>query len=317
MSNQFSVPILFIVFNRQDTAQKVFEKIKEIKPSKLFVAGDGPRSDKVGEAEKCQETRKIIEQIDWECEVKTLFQEQNLGCKIAVSTAISWFFENVEEGIILEDDCVPDLSFFNYCKNLLEKYRLDNRVMMITGSNFQQGNTYGDGSYYFSRFAHIWGWASWRRAWQLYDVNLNNLETFINYNKIDEVIINYPQLKSKWINDLKKTKQGLINTWDYQWSYTLFSNFALSITPNVNLVSNIGFGHVDATFTTNLDPLLADLKTQPLDKIIHPSFVLPSKEADDFIAKTIYFCESPEKKTTKNKLKRLSQNLKRIFKKLL
>jgi hypothetical protein len=306
-------PILFIIFNRFDTTKKVFERIKEAKPKQLFIAGDGPRIDKIDDPEKCQATRKIIEQIDWDCEVKTLFREKNLGCKIAVSSAISWFFDNVEEGIILEDDCLPHPTFFKFCENLLEKYRYDQRVMMITGSNFQKENKYGDGSYYFSRFAHIWGWASWRRAWQFYDVDLKNLDQFISQNKIDEVVINYPQLKSKWLNDLKKTKSGFINTWDYQWSYAIFSNFGLSVTPNVNLISNIGFGHQDATFTTGSDPNVENLPTFPIGDITHPSFTMPSKEADDYIANNIYFYKNISM-IKKNRLKRLKKNLLRILK---
>jgi len=313
MKNHFNIPILFIIFNRLDTTKKVFERIKEAKPKQLFLAGDGPRVGKIDDYEKCLATRKIIEQIDWDCEVKTLFREKNLGCKIAVNSAISWFFDNVEEGIILEDDCLPHPTFFNFCKDLLEKYRYDQRVMMITGSNFQKGIKYGDGSYYFSRFAHIWGWASWRRAWQFYDVDLKNLDQFISQNKIDEVAINYPQLKSKWLNDLAKTKSGLINTWDYQWSYAIFSNFGLSVTPNVNLISNIGFGHQDATFTTGSDPNVENLPTFPIGDITHPSFIMPSREADDYIAKNIYFCENISK-IKKNRLKRLKKNLLRILK---
>ena len=158
---EFNVPILLIVFNRLNTTQKVFEKIKEVKPKKFFIAADGPRKNKEGEKEKTGEVRKfILENIDWDCEVKTLFRDENLGCGKSVSGAITWFFENVEEGIIFEDDTVPDKSLFNFCEAMLNKYRLENEIKIIGGVNFQDGIKRGDASYYFTRICHIWGWAT-------------------------------------------------------------------------------------------------------------------------------------------------------------
>ena len=160
-----STPVLFLIFNRPELTEKVFQKIQDAQPKYLFVAADGPRDNKYGEKDLCEKTRAVVlENITWECEVKTLFRTENLGCRTAVSSAINWFFENVEEGIILEDDTVPDNSFFSYCQALLEKYRNHEQIMMITGDNFQDGIKRGNGSYYFSRYVHIWGWASWRRA---------------------------------------------------------------------------------------------------------------------------------------------------------
>ena len=153
----FNVPILFIIFNRPETAERVFSEIKNIKPKELFVAADGPRLNVYGETEKCEKVREIIKQIDWECEVKTLFRENNLGCKVAVSSAINWFFENVEEGIILEDDCLPDASFFYFCQSLLEKYRSNDEIAMISGNHFGTDRI-GSFDYYFTRIPHIWGW---------------------------------------------------------------------------------------------------------------------------------------------------------------
>ena len=171
---RFDVPILFLVYNRPDTTATVFEEIRKQKPKQLFVAADGPRTDMPGDAEKCKNTRELVMNgIDWECETKTLFRDNNLGCGLAVSNAITWFFKNVEEGIILEDGTLPDQSFFTYCKVLLEKYRYDDKLKMISGNNFQQGKWRGDGSYYFSAYSHIWGWASWRRTWKEYDLKTN------------------------------------------------------------------------------------------------------------------------------------------------
>ncbi|EKE21540.1 MAG: Protein containing nucleotide-diphospho-sugar transferase protein, partial [uncultured bacterium] len=163
----FIKPILFIIFNRPDTTLSVFEAIRQIKPARLYVAADGPRSERSGEDVVCAETRRIAMGVDWPCELKTRFLDKNVGCHTAVPAAVSWFFENEEEGIILEDDCSPDLSFFTFCETLLERYRDDEEVMMISGDNFQPSEfkTRNDSSYYFSGIANIWGWATWRRAW--------------------------------------------------------------------------------------------------------------------------------------------------------
>jgi len=179
---QFSTPILFIVFNRLDTAQKVFESIKLIRPKYLFVAADGPRVDVAGEKQKCEDTRAIIKQIDWDCDIKTLFREKNIGIKNAVSSAITWFFNNIEEGIILEHDCLPNDSFFIYCEEILNKYKKNEQVMHVSG-NFFQPTPVGKNDYYFSRIPHIWGWATWKRAWVKYNLEMNGYSEFIQNKK--------------------------------------------------------------------------------------------------------------------------------------
>lgn len=239
MPSNFETPILFLIFNRPDTTQEVFNQIKLIKPKYLFVAADGARENKKGEIEKCVETRDIIKQIDWDCEVKTLFREVNLGCGLAVSSAITWFFKQVEYGIILEDDCMPCESFFLYCEELLIKYKDDSQVMMVGGTNFQNGNKIGDESYYFSRYPEVWGWASWSRAWKYYDYDLNELEDFSK--KQLKNIFNDNHEREYWRNILTKVKKGEINTWDYQWYYSIWNNNGITITSNSNLVINLGF----------------------------------------------------------------------------
>ena len=171
---KLKTPILFLIFNRLDTTEKVFEKIREQQPKYLYIAADGPRSDVPEDQEKCRKTRAIIDRIDWDCELKTLFREENLGCRNNAVQAITWFFDNVEEGIILEDDCLPDPTFFRYCEDLLSYYRYDMRVMHIAGSNLQQGFKSDNASYYFSHIPWVWGWASWKRAWKYYDVNISS-----------------------------------------------------------------------------------------------------------------------------------------------
>lgn len=278
-------PILFLIFNRPEETARVFEAVKQIQPKFLYVAADGARPDKPGEAELCEQTRKIIENVDWDCDVKTLFRDKNLGCKKAVSEGITWFFENVEEGIILEDDCLPSKSFFSYCEELLEKYRHDSRIMHISGEN-PIDKELCSRSYYFSKIPHIWGWASWRRAWKQYDVEFQGFETFIKFNMIQN-IFETKEAQEYWNKIFTRVKEGKINTWDYQWTYALFVNNALSINPTKNLVSNIGFGSTDATHTSE-NAKCAEREIFEIGELNHPQFVCPSRQAIDLILKERY-----------------------------
>jgi len=282
-------PILFLIFNRPDTTKGVFEAIRKAKPPKLFVAADGPRPDKPSEWEKCQKVREIATAVDWDCEVKTLFRDSNLGCKVGVSRAIDWFFQHVEEGIILEDDCLPDQSFFSFCQELLEYYRNDTRIMHISGNNFQSGQTRGCGSYYFSKYAHIWGWATWRRAWLFYDLAIKTLPKFIQQRGIESVFQN-AKVQKYWFNNLLAVFNGKKDTWDYQWNYSIWSQNGLCILPNANLVTNIGFG-AGATHTKdeNLPQLHVSIEKMrfPLN---HPFFVIRDEFADSYTDKHI-FCK--------------------------
>jgi len=236
-------PILFLVYNRPKYTLKVFETIRRAKPERLFISADGPRMDKIQDIELCQDTKRIIEKVDWPCEVKTLFRDKNLGCKLGISGGINWFFEHVKEGIILEDDCLPNDSFFLFCNKLLEKYRYENKVMMISGSN---PATYMaiDSDYLFSRFYHIWGWATWRRAWKKFDINLSEWPKLKKDNFLDKV---YPhnlknKLFTKKMFDQVFEKES--STWDIQWAYSCLINKAFAILPKHNLISNIGLiGH--------------------------------------------------------------------------
>ena len=281
LKENFNTPILFLIFNRPDVTQKVFDVIRKVKPKKIFIAADGPRLNKKGEYNKCLETRKIVDQIDWACEVKTLFRDKNLGCKVAVSSAITWFFDNVSEGIILEDDCLPNESFFRYCEYLLNKYRNDEKVFMISGDNFLPESLKIKESYYFTNFPHIWGWASWKRAWSKYDMGMNKLDDFIKNNKI-EYFIDNKHTRNYFLERFKDVKLNLINTWDYQWVYTIWNNNGLSIAPNYNLVSNIGFGN-ESTNTSNENCIFSKTKTQELQfPIIDNTSVGVYKEGDNY-----------------------------------
>jgi len=276
-----SSPILLIVFNRPSHARAVFEKVRQTRPARLYVAVDGPRKHRPEDAALVQETIGIYDNIDWPCEVRRLIRKENLGCKMAVSSAISWFFENEERGIILEDDCLPDASFFPYCDHLLEKYQDTDSIMHINGVNFQDGNWRGSGTYYFSKICHVWGWASWRRAWQKYDINMSGLEEFFS-QKLYLSVLNYKDSLQYWQPSFLRTKEGLIDTWDYQWVFSVWKNNGMSITPNVNLISNIGFDEM-ATHTQKHDPRVSKKPLTALKgEIKDPLLMIPDYDGDQY-----------------------------------
>ncbi|MET3112749.1 hypothetical protein AAKU52_000467 [Pedobacter sp. CG_S7] len=275
---QAKSPLLFLIFNRPDTTLQVFNQIKVVKPPKLYIAADGPRSDKTEEQALCEKTRSIINDIDWDCEVKTLFRKNNLGCKEAISTAIDWFFEVEQEGVILEDDCLPSIDFFRYCDVLLEKYRFDTRIRHISGCNLQLGKQWGNASYYFTNQSHVWGWATWKRVWKDYDKTLSEFSQE-EANACLDNIFDDTFLAEEWQRIFKETKAGIIDTWDYQLTLINYFNNSLSINPNVNLISNIGF-RADGTHTTNKNSPYANLALENLGELRHPKFFVPEKTAD-------------------------------------
>ena len=276
-------PVLMLVFNRPEQTREVFEMVRKAKPPRLYIGADGPRPGK-GEDDRVAAVRAIFEEVDWECEVKTLYQEANLGCAKAPPAAISWFFEHEEAGIILEDDCLPSLSFFWYCQDLLEKYKDDQRVFQISGSNLQDGwKRDPDYSYYFSTIGVIWGWATWRRAWKYYDWHVTLFEELKTKGYLDPWLWN--QSSTGYIMDfLKNTfKQGQdIDTWDYQWFFTTYVQSGLCVIPNVNLIQNLGINQTDATHTTNLDTRHEDRAFYEMEfPMNHPLFVIKDDVSDE------------------------------------
>lgn len=233
----FEVPILFMIFNRPESEKKVFEQIRKMRPKYLYVAADGPRNNRKDDIENCKLAKDIIDKgVDWDCKVKKLYRKNNFGCKLAVSSAIDWFFENVEEGIILEDDCLPNLSFFKYCEVLLNKYRNEERVMHITGGCYIEEKIKKENynkSYYFSKNVHVWGWATWRRAWKNYDISMKKWNKNQESKYLSNMFEDY-YYKNVWKNIDK------INTWDYQWLNSVVVNNGLAIISSVNLIKNIG-----------------------------------------------------------------------------
>lgn len=249
--NTLNTPVLFLVFNRPDTTQQVFNQIKLAQPKQLFIAADGPRLERTGEVQKCEQVKQIVSQITWDCEVKTLFRIQNLGCGKAVSSAINWFFAHVDEGIILEDDCLPNLDFFNYCQEMLLKYRDNDTIMHISGCNLIKTECIKDkSSYYFSNYCFIWGWATWKKAWKHYDFNLN-FDINVYEKSINEKFKNKFERKY-WKGILQRSKNKLIDTWDYQWVFAVWLNKGISANTKINFIQNIGFG-IDATHTLDVN----------------------------------------------------------------
>jgi hypothetical protein len=283
--NTFDTPILFLVFNRPETTLLVFEKIKMIKPSSLFIAADGPRDFLPDEIHRCNEVKEIIGQIDWPCEIKTLFREKNLGCKIAVSSAITWFFDQVDYGIILEDDCLPDLTFFEYCSQLLLKYENDNEVMLIGGNNFHKNGIDISSSYYFTNYPHIWGWATWKRAWVNYNLDISDYREVLDENYYDSFFQSKSE-KKIWLGIFEKVAKGKINTWDYQWVYAIWKRRGKSITPSINLIKNIGLDG-DSTHLFIKDSFRDELKLSKMNfPLNHPTMEI-NKKADSQTYKNV------------------------------
>lgn len=271
-------PILLLIFNRPDKGARVFERIRQVQPARLYIAADAPRPDHTQDTLLCQQARAIIHQVDWDCEVHTRLLDEHRGCRIAVSDAITWFFDNEAEGIILEDDCLPAISFFYFCDTLLSIYRNNERIHTITGTNLQNGKQWGDASYYCSHYTNVWGWASWRRVWKTYDRDLRQYNV-AHVPALLQTMYNDRLLTEDWTLNFQRLQAGAIDTWDHQLNFLTFFEQALCITPNVNLISNIGFGQ-QATHTHKADSHHADLPLGEITTIIHPDHLIPEPAAD-------------------------------------
>ena len=281
-------PILFLVFNRPDTTRRVFEAIRTARPPRLYVAADGARVARAGEAERCEEVRRIAMAVDWPCELVTLLRPTNLGCKRAVSTAINWFFEHEAEGIILEDDCLPDPSFFPYVDDLLERYRSDERVMWISGDNFISSHWKPSTSYYFSHYPHIWGWATWRRAWEHYDVDMRQWNAGNKDGFLQSRLPSLRRAREQWRKNFDQVSSGGIDTWDYQWTYACWKAAGIGCLPDVNLISNIGFGS-GATHTLSAESKHANLAVVPIAQPLrHPPVACANAAADRWTSEHVF-----------------------------
>ncbi len=307
-------PVILLIFNRPATTARVFEAIRNARPPQLLVVADGPRPDRAGEADRVREARQIVSQVDWECEVLTNYSDVNLGCRRRVSSGLNWAFGLVEEAIILEDDCVPHPTFFRFCEELLEKYRDDQRIMHISGDRFPFVPADQSGaSYYFSRYAHVWGWATWRRAWQHYDASAD-----IWRSARDRAVFvrgfERPEERSFWLRTWSAVFAGGIDSWDYQWAFTCIMQHGLAIMPGVNLVSNIGFG-ADATHLGQQDPLAASLPTEEMRfPLKHPRVMMRNVEADRLIGRFFFYDRSLLQRAV-NRLERLRARWRRAWSK--
>ena len=274
---QLKTPVAFLIFNRPDTTEKVFDAIRQARPPKLLVVADGPRADRPDEVKKCIATRSIFESVDWRCVVLTNYSEVNLGCKRRVSSGLDWVFTIVEEAIILEDDCLPHPTFFRFCEELLKKYRGDERVMMISGTNYLLDKLEIEESYIFSRYFAIWGWASWRRAWAKYDITMSNWEILRVQAQLNSL---YPQkYMRRYISSaFDAAYKNKIDTWDTQWFYTCLFNNGLCIVPKVNLISNIGLNGTHTTGNTSNNFL--PVYYLELEKLKHPGLIFANNLYD-------------------------------------
>ena len=255
--------VLLITYKRLDTVKQVFQAIREAKPPRLYISSNIGKDHE--ETKRVMDVRKFLEEhIDWKCEVKKLYREKHLSAKYSISGAIDWFFANEEMGIILEDDCLPDQSFFWFCEELLERYKTNMKIGHISGDNFQKGIKRGDADYFFSIYNHVWGWASWADRWKTYDVELSNT----NGIKFIESTIQDKKTRKYWISIFNRMKNNEIDTWDYQWTFAMWNNDQLAILPNINLIKNIGFGE-DATHTTG-ESQFSNLKAHEITLQNHP-----------------------------------------------
>lgn len=246
---QMKTAVAMIIFNRPDTTKEVFEEVRKAKPPRFYIISDAPREGREEEQKKVAETRGYIEShVDWECEVIKNYAEANMGCKKRVASGITWLFEHEEAAIILEDDCVPKQEFFRYAQEMLEKYKDDESVYMVSGTNNLPDYKI-KGDYAFSHFACIWGWASWRRAWSKhYDINMAKWPEVRAEKKLKAMFSNPLQYKL-FERDADKIHAGLVDTWDLQWLFIMLLNDGVGITPKGNLIHNIGCGREDATHT--------------------------------------------------------------------
>jgi hypothetical protein len=271
-------PVIFQIFNRPAQTARVFSAIRSAQPAKLLIVADGPRADVRGEAEFCAKTRAVVEDIDWPCQVLRNYSDSNLGCGKRAASGFDWAFGEVEDAIILEDDCLPDPTFFRFCTELLTRYRSDERIMMISGNNFQPEQSHPEDSYYFSQFPHNWGWATWRRAWRHYDFKMAGWSKDRRSAWLKSIARN-DYLQDVWRSKFDETAKGQIDTWDYQWMYAMFTRHGLSIVPNVNLVTNIGFGQ-GATHTSAADGRHVVASQPIVFPLSHPAVIAPDDRAD-------------------------------------
>lgn len=273
--------IAYIVFNRPLLTAKTFEVLRAQRPSQLFIIADGPRAGHPTDADRCAAVRDIVANVDWPCEVHRKYADSNLGLKNNVSLGLDWVFSQIERVIVLEDDCIAHPDFFRFCDTLLDRYATDERISVITGNNFQNGHQRGEASYYFSKYNHCWGWATWRRAWQHYQ---GELPFWPEWSQSDDWRNKTPDCVERryWSKIFERLRSGQIDSWAYPWTASVWYHGGLTVTPNVNLVSNIGFGQ-DSTHTASVDSPLAEIATHAIGELRHPMAIVQDATADRYV----------------------------------
>src|SRR5581483_8073157 len=282
-----NTPVAFFIYNRPDLTETVFQAIAAAKPKKFFVISD--TAAKPEDEESVQQCRQIIERVDWDCDVIKKYPPQNIGPLHGVPDGVQWVFSQVEQCIFLEDDCLPDPSFFTFCESLLEYYRNDERIMHINGGNFLFDQIRIPDSYYFSRYMFTgYGWASWRRAWEKYDIDMGSLDEF-GARGLWNSVFEDEEERQYWIHKLKEVQSRHLFSYCYPIFFTGWSQNGLSIMPSVNLVSNLGF-RADAVHTNTAYErmYLANIPRHRIDRITHPKFVVRDSAADRYLFQ-IYF----------------------------
>jgi hypothetical protein len=288
-------PVALLIFNRPALTEKVFRKIAAAAPPKLLIVADGPRPDNQHDREKCIRTREVVEKVDWDCEVLRNYSEVNLGCKQRVSSGLDWVFQTVDRAIVLEDDCLPHPTFFRYCEELLTRYADDERIGLISGYTLNVRSRM-PASYFFSMYPLIWGWASWSRAWKHYDVAMSSWPAVQRDGWLKDMLIDGVDVKY-WERIFQQTYNGIIDTWDYQWTYACWTNSFMTILPRAALISNLGFGG-DSTHTrVAQSDALADNPVEEMTfPLCHPPFVIRDYRTDQVIRENAFNILPPLRK---------------------
>lgn len=290
MHIQNNAPVLLIIFNRPDTTKQVFEAIRRARPAKLYVSADAPRPGNEKDAVGCQKAREIVQNVDWKCDVQYRFLDQNLGCGYGPATAISWAFENEDRLIILEDDCVPSTPFFTYCNHCLEKYVDDERVWLVSGrSHHEESEHFLEQDYLFTHYGHTWGWATWKRCWEHFDIEFRQWGQFIKHGGFLNTF--YSKEEGRFHNHffakLAADKNLASHAWDYQFALAIHINGGLSITPAKNLIHNIGHWGTHSSGQEKCHMLRA---SEDYEITREPLFVSANREYDHMHFKShIYF----------------------------
>jgi len=283
--NRLTVPVLLLLYNRPDYTRKSIACLSSVAPSSLYIACDGPKNGNSKDMKLCNEVKTVVQNIPWKCTVRRLYRHSHSGSKFGLSESIKWFFSHVSKGIILEDDCMPNVSFFWFCKELLEKYKNNKKIMHISGTNFQRKRIYGNASYYFSRFPQVWGWASWRRAWRQYDIDMRDYTDSKNYTIVKKIFHNHG-IERYFEKIFESVRAGKVEAWDYQWFYHIWKNNGICITPQTNMITNIGFDHraTHTTYTTSV----SYVPTKEINVIVHPKRLSVCRDADERLFLNIY-----------------------------